>query len=381
MKGVEITYLIDPDTRTYAKRTRRQIKTPRWRPTPKTVQDVRKALDDQNLDAISIATPEPLALPDDHLGLPGGQGRLRREAVQPQRPRGPGRRRGRAEVRPDRPARHAEPVRRRSGPSSPRSSSRASTASSSSPAALCYKDRNSIGDQAEHRRRPAELDFNLWLGPAPEQPFHANLVHYNWHWFWDFGNGDIGNQGVHQMDIARWLIPGATLPKTRPQPRRPVRLHRPGRDAQHPDRRHRLRRHPAHLRGPRPQDRRPTSAKMVGNIAHFEAGIDRPGREQGPSVLSQGQADAPAEASRSPRPGPELKRGPGDGHFGNFIAAVRSRKTSDLNADILEGHYSARPLPPRQHLLPPRQACSLPWRGENRGSQDTGNLREDDGKP
>ena len=40
--------------------------------------------------------------------------------------------------------------------------------------------------------------------------------HYDWHWFWDFGNGDIGNQGVHQMDIARWMIPGATLPKRLP---------------------------------------------------------------------------------------------------------------------------------------------------------------------
>jgi len=72
--------------------------------------------------------------------------------------------------------------------------------------------------QAE-RHTPAEVDFNIWLGPAPQQAYHANLVHYNWHWFWDFGNGDIGNQGVHQMDVARWLIPGAngqsaTYPKT-----------------------------------------------------------------------------------------------------------------------------------------------------------------------
>jgi predicted dehydrogenase len=56
------------------------------------------------------------------------------------------------------------------------------------------------------------LDFNLWLGPAPQQAYHANLVHYNWHWFWDFGNGDIGNQGIHEMDVARWAIKGATLP-------------------------------------------------------------------------------------------------------------------------------------------------------------------------
>ena len=84
---------------------------------------------------------------------------------------------------------------------------------------LCYKDGGTAAALGRHRHKPtkpppAELDFNLWLGPAPEQPYHENLVHYNWHWFWDFGNGDIGNQGVHQMDIARWVIPGATLPKT-----------------------------------------------------------------------------------------------------------------------------------------------------------------------
>src|SRR5205814_10707117 len=46
----------------------------------------------------------------------------------------------------------------------------------------------------------------------PEQAYHGNLVHYNWHWFWDFGNGDIGNQGIHEIDVARWAIKGATLP-------------------------------------------------------------------------------------------------------------------------------------------------------------------------
>jgi len=68
---------------------------------------------------------------------------------------------------------------------------------------LCYKKRNSIGIK-KPTPPPKELDFDLWLGPAPVQPHHGNLVHYNWHWFWDFGNGDMGNQGVHQMDIARW---------------------------------------------------------------------------------------------------------------------------------------------------------------------------------
>ena len=67
--------------------------------------------------------------------------------------------------------------------------------------ALCYKPRGSIGVNPS-TAPPAEVDFNIWLGPAPQQAYHANLVHYNWHWFWDFGNGDIGNQGVH-----RWTSP------------------------------------------------------------------------------------------------------------------------------------------------------------------------------
>ncbi|MGA2601408.1 MAG: gfo/Idh/MocA family oxidoreductase, partial [Bryobacteraceae bacterium] len=51
---------------------------------------------------------------------------------------------------------------------------------------------------------PAGVDYDLWTGPAPQRPFTKNRFHYNWHWFWDTGNGDIGNQGIHEMDKARW---------------------------------------------------------------------------------------------------------------------------------------------------------------------------------
>lgn len=51
---------------------------------------------------------------------------------------------------------------------------------------------------------PSTLDWNLWVGPGPMQPFNRNLVHYNWHWFWDYGSGELGNNGVHYIDVARW---------------------------------------------------------------------------------------------------------------------------------------------------------------------------------
>ncbi len=77
---------------------------------------------------------------------------------------------------------------------------------------LCYKRRKSIGKGADGPV-PAGVDYNLWLGPAPMRPFNAVRFHYNWHWFWDTGNGDIGNQGVHEMDIARWGLNKKTLPR------------------------------------------------------------------------------------------------------------------------------------------------------------------------
>ncbi len=63
--------------------------------------------------------------------------------------------------------------------------------------------RDSIGFK-EPKDPPAWLNWDLWLGPAPMQRYHENLVHYNWHWFWDFGNGELGNNGIHLIDVLRW---------------------------------------------------------------------------------------------------------------------------------------------------------------------------------
>jgi predicted dehydrogenase len=76
---------------------------------------------------------------------------------------------------------------------------------------VCYKRRKSIG-RTPVQPVPAGIDWDQFLGPAPMRPFTMNRYEYNWHWFWDTGNGDIGNQGVHEVDFARWAL-GQGLPQ------------------------------------------------------------------------------------------------------------------------------------------------------------------------
>jgi predicted dehydrogenase len=77
---------------------------------------------------------------------------------------------------------------------------------------FCYKPRPSIGKVAGPTPIPAGVDYDLWCGPAPKEPLMRHKLHYDWHWVWPTGNGDIGNQGVHEMDLCRWFIGNQTLP-------------------------------------------------------------------------------------------------------------------------------------------------------------------------
>jgi predicted dehydrogenase len=73
-------------------------------------------------------------------------------------------------------------------------------------------NRKSIGHK-EDGKAPAGVDYNLWLGAAPERPFNPNRFHYNWHWNWDYGTGEIGNNGIHGLDLVRMVVGNLDAPK------------------------------------------------------------------------------------------------------------------------------------------------------------------------
>ena len=197
----------------------------------------------------------------------------------------------------------------------------------------CCKPRWSIGFKPI-KDPPPYLDFDLWLGPAPKQPYHENLVHYNWHWFWDFGNGDIGNQGVHEMDVARWVL-GVTLPKS------VVALG--GRYVNEPDFKDQGQTPNQmvavydfggplilfEVRGLVGKD--PKWQQKVTNEFYFENGVIKDNKFY-PKGSNEGEPLPKIDAKSFVEEG---------GIFSNFIACVRSRKRENLNADILEAHLSS----------------------------------------
>lgn len=78
---------------------------------------------------------------------------------------------------------------------------------------LCYKQRDSIGKTSGPQKPPETCDYELWTGPAAMEPLRRTSLHYDWHWAFNTGNGDIGNQGVHQIDLARWGLGMNTHPQ------------------------------------------------------------------------------------------------------------------------------------------------------------------------
>ena len=199
---------------------------------------------------------------------------------------------------------------------------------------FCYKRRPSIGKVDGPQPIPPGIDYDLWCGPAPKEPLMRKKLHYDWHWVWPTGNGDLGNQGIHQMDMARWAlgemelspriltvggrlgyVDDGTTPNTiivyHDYPTAPLIFE--------------VRGLPASAAA---QDMDKYRGVGVGIVVDCEGGrMEIPGYT-GATILD--------------KDGAEIKKFTGaSSHFANFIDAVRSRKPADLHAEILEGHLSS----------------------------------------
>ncbi|MGD0812519.1 MAG: Gfo/Idh/MocA family oxidoreductase [Verrucomicrobiota bacterium] len=199
---------------------------------------------------------------------------------------------------------------------------------------ICYKRRPSIGTTEGPQPVPATVDCDLWCGPAPLTPPRRAKFHYDWHWFWDYGAGDLGNQGVHEVDVARWFLGEKTVS---------YRAFSVGGrlgytdDGQTPNTLitiHDFKRAPLimEVRG-LPEK---TGSTKMDNYKGAEIGVVI--ECEGGHVLVPNYTSAKA----FDKSGKEIKSFEGaTNHFENFIQAVRNRRDSDLHAPIEEGHLSA----------------------------------------
>jgi predicted dehydrogenase len=207
----------------------------------------------------------------------------------------------------------------------------------------CYKPRPSIGKLDKPLVIPKEVDYDLWCGPAAKVDLYRPKLHYDWHWDFNTGNGDMGNQGIHQMDIARWFLGVSEL-----SPRVMSFGGRLGYDDAGNTANTQIVLHD-YAKAPLIFETRglPKSKEAQKDRDSWERGMDvYRGSQVGVVVqCEQGSVLSTAKYDLTQAFGPdgeELKSWHGAGnHFANFLDAVRSRKRSDLHADVLEGHLSS----------------------------------------
>ena len=206
---------------------------------------------------------------------------------------------------------------------------------------LCYRHRPTIGKKT-WGPIPEGVHYDMWLGPAPKKSFHENRFHYNWHYMWDFGNGDLGNQGVHEMDMCVWGL-GVKLP-TEICTMAGMYIWTDD-DKEIPNVSTSCFRYPEEnvqiVFDVRPWLTNDEAGVTVGNIFYGSKGILVINGYDTYKILldADREEEDPWKRGKKLVPGPS--RSEGGNHYANFIKAVRSRKREDLNAEIEQGHYSA----------------------------------------
>ena len=205
---------------------------------------------------------------------------------------------------------------------------------------LCFKPRDSIGKKPDGPV-PEGLHYDLWLGPASWRPYNPNYVHYNWHWFWDFGCADIGNQGPHQMDIARWGMNKKIHPKKikcaggyfafdsdqeTPNTQLATFEYDDGKIIQF------------EVRGLYTNTE---DGITIGNLFFGTEGWMHLNGNDWKTYFGRKNEPGPGYSSKEAAADPSNLAGAGgSNHFINFIDAIRSNDLLKCNADILEGHMS-----------------------------------------
>ena len=234
---------------------------------------------------------------------------------------------------------------------------------------LCYKFRDSYGF-AKDSTPPASFHYDRWLGPAPYRPYNEKRSHYVWHWYWDTGNGDTGNQGPHQLDIARLGLNKNEHPvsvysagglfgfkhdESSPENRTPGYMVYGGVEAYGHDK--------TSQETPNTQlsifrygdgkilefetrdrytNRESSSEVSIGNIFYGTEGyLELRDENAKPwKAFRKGEKEAFAGSKEETDPKkPAQNNFPV--HFSNFLDAIRSGKDETLTCDIVQGHYSS----------------------------------------
>lgn len=339
LKDVDVVTLCDVDSRLLGARAKNTF-TRAGKPEPKMVQDVRKVLEDKDVDVLSIATPNHWHSLATIWACQAGKD------VYVEKPMThnifEGRKVVEAAEKYQRIVQHGTQLRSNPGFQEGIREMKNGLIGNDVYMArcVCYKWRPDIG-KGQPGTPPEGLDWDLWQGPAQESPFLVNdkgqgvFVHYNWHWAWPYGNGDIGNQGVHQLDAARWGL-GVGIP---------YRVASMGGMFLWDDAKeiYNVSSSSFMFKGEDGKDKmmtlevRPWCTNDEGGGTSF--GVLFYGSEGYMTFPSYGGYKAYKGRNN------ELIKEANDGddihHYQNFIDCVRSRDASKLNAPPIEGHYSS----------------------------------------
>ncbi len=196
---------------------------------------------------------------------------------------------------------------------------------------ICYRERESIGKVDGPQPIPASVDYDLWCGPAPKAPLMRKNLHYDWHWVWATGNGEIGNNGIHSIDVCRWLL--------HQKPLAPRVISLGGRFGYKDD-------------GETPNTQIAILDYKPAPIIYEVRGLYRRSGEKildnykgirfGEIIFCEGGSIAGDFAyDRQGKKIRQFGRDEGANHHLNFLKALRSRNRGDLHAEVEECHLSS----------------------------------------